>query len=328
MQGRVLSGMRPTGRLHFGHYHGVLANWLKLQEEYECFFFIADWHALTTDYAAPQSIAENSRQMVLDWLSIGIDPARSTIFRQSSIPAHAELFVLLSMITPLPWLERNPTYKEQMQEIRDKDLHTFGFLGYPVLQTADIIVYKANKVPVGIDQAPHLELSREITRRFNNFYGPVFPEPETILTASPKVLGTDGRKMSKSYNNSIFLSDPPEAVEQKMLTMMTDTARKRRTDAGNPDVCPLFITFHTLYSDGKTIEWVREGCAKAAIGCMECKRSVIPKVLDFLRPIQERRRELEKDPSLVSSILEAGSKKASLVASETMAHVRSAMGLS
>ena len=328
MQGRVLSGMRPTGRLHFGHYHGVLANWLKLQEEYECFFFIADWHALTTDYAAPQSIAENSRQMVLDWLSIGIDPARSTIFRQSSIPAHAELFVLLSMITPLPWLERNPTYKEQMQEIRDKDLHTFGFLGYPVLQTADIIVYKANKVPVGIDQAPHLELSREITRRFNNFYGPVFPEPETILTASPKVLGTDGRKMSKSYNNSIFLSDPPEAVEQKMLTMMTDTARKRRTDAGNPDVCPLFITFHTLYSDGKTIEWVREGCAKAAIGCMECKRSVIPKVLDFLRPIQERRRELEKDPSLVSSILGAGSKKASLVASETMAHVRSAMGLS
>lgn len=328
MQGRVLSGMRPTGKLHFGHYHGVLANWLKLQEEYECFFFIADWHALTTDYAAPQSIAENSRQMVLDWLSIGIDPARSTIFRQSSIPAHAELFVLLSMITPLPWLERNPTYKEQMQEIRDKDLHTFGFLGYPVLQTADIIVYKANKVPVGIDQAPHLELSREITRRFNNFYGPVFPEPETILTASPKVLGTDGRKMSKSYNNSIFLSDPPEAIEQKMLTMMTDTARKRRTDAGNPDVCPLFITFHTLYSDAKTIEWVREGCAKAAIGCMECKRSVIPKVLDFLRPIQERRRELEKDPSLVSSILETGSIKASLVASETMAHVRSAMGLS
>jgi len=328
MQGRVLSGMRPTGRLHFGHYHGVLANWLKLQEEYECFFFIADWHALTTDYASPQGIAENSKQMVLDWLSIGIDPARSTIFRQSSIPAHAELFVLLSMITPLPWLERNPTYKEQLQEIRDKDLHTFGFLGYPVLQTADIIVYKANKVPVGIDQAPHLELSREITRRFNNFYGPVFPEPETILTASPKVLGTDGRKMSKSYNNSIFLSDPPEAVEQKMLTMMTDTARKRRTDAGNPDVCPLFITFHTLYSDGKTIEWVREGCAKAAIGCMECKRSVIPKVLDFLRPIQERRRELEKDPSLVSSILGAGSKKASLVASETMAHVRSAMGLS
>ncbi len=328
MRGRVLSGMRPTGKLHFGHYHGVLANWLKLQDEYECFFFIADWHALTTDYASPQGIAENSKQMVLDWLSIGIDPKKSTIFKQSSIAAHAELFVLLSMITPLPWLERNPTYKEQMQEIRDKDLHTFGFLGYPVLQTADIIIYKANKVPVGIDQAPHLELSREITRRFNNFYGPVFPEPETILTASPKVLGTDGRKMSKSYNNSIFLSDPPEAVEQKILTMMTDTARKRRTDAGNPDVCPLFITFHTLYSDAKTIEWVREGCTKATIGCTECKRSVLPKVLEFLRPIQEKRKELEKDPGLVSSILEAGSKKASVVASETMTHVRSAMGLS
>ncbi|MBI2413883.1 MAG: tryptophan--tRNA ligase [Deltaproteobacteria bacterium] len=328
MRGRVLSGMRPTGKLHFGHYHGVLANWLKLQDEYECFFFVADWHALTTDYASPQGIAENSRQMVLDWLSIGIDPAKSTIFKQSSIAAHAELFVLLSMITPLPWLERNPTYKEQMQEIREKDLHTFGFLGYPVLQTADIIVYKANKVPVGIDQAPHLELSREITRRFNNFYGPVFPEPETILTASPKVLGTDGRKMSKSYNNAIFLSDPPEAIEQKILTMMTDTARKRRTDAGNPDVCPLFITFHTLYSDAKTIEWVREGCTKATIGCTECKRSVIPKVLDFLKPIQEKRRELEKDPGLVSSILEAGMKKASVVASETMTHVRSAMGLS
>ncbi|MBI5453109.1 MAG: tryptophan--tRNA ligase [Deltaproteobacteria bacterium] len=328
MRGRVLSGMRPTGKLHFGHYHGVLANWLKLQDEYECFFFIADWHALTTDYASPQGIAENSKQMVLDWLSIGIDPKKSTIFKQSSIAAHAELFVLLSMITPLPWLERNPTYKEQMQEIRDKDLHTFGFLGYPVLQTADIIIYKANKVPVGIDQAPHLELSREITRRFNNFYGPVFPEPETILTASPKVLGTDGRKMSKSYNNAIFLSDPPEAVEQKILTMMTDTARKRRTDAGNPDVCPLFITFHTLYSDAKTIEWVREGCTKATIGCTECKRSVLPKVLDFLRPIQEKRKELEKDPGLVSSILEAGSKKASVVASETMTHVRSAMGLS
>lgn len=327
MRGRVLSGMRPTGKLHFGHYHGVLANWLKLQDEYECFFFVADWHALTTDYASPQGIAENSRQMVLDWLSIGIDPAKSTIFKQSSIPAHAELFVLLSMITPLPWLERNPTYKEQMQEIRDKDLHTFGFLGYPVLQTADIIIYKANKVPVGIDQSPHLELSREITRRFNNFYGPVFPEPETILTASPKVLGTDGRKMSKSYNNSISLSDEPAAVEQKILTMMTDTARKRRTDAGNPDVCPLFITFHTLYSDAKTIEWVREGCTKATIGCTECKRSVIPKVLEFLKPIQEKRRELEKDPGLVSSVLEAGSKKASVVASETMTHVRSAMGL-
>ncbi|MBI5642398.1 MAG: tryptophan--tRNA ligase [Deltaproteobacteria bacterium] len=326
-QSRVLSGMRPTGKLHFGHYHGVLANWLKLQEEYECFFFVADWHALTTDYASPKGIRENIRQMVLDWLSVGIDPKRATIFRQSSVREHAELFVLLSMITPLSWLERNPTYKEQLQEIRDKDLHTFGFLGYPVLQTADIIVYKADKVPVGIDQAPHLELSREITRRFNHFYGPVFPEPQTLLTASPKVLGTDGRKMSKSYNNAILLSDAPEVIEQKILHMMTDTARKRRTDAGNPDVCPLFITFHTLYSDEKTIEWVREGCTKATIGCTECKKSVIPKVIEMLGPIQKRRAEFEKDPELIESILNEGAKKASRVAADNMAEVRKAMGL-
>lgn len=326
-QGRVLSGMRPTGKLHFGHYHGVLANWLKLQQEYECFFFVADWHALTTDYANPSGIKENIRQMVLDWLAVGIDPAKSTIFRQSAIKEHAELLVLLSMITPLPWLERNPTYKEQMQEIKDKDLNTYGFLGYPVLQTADIIIYKANKVPVGIDQAPHLELSREITRRFNHFYGEVFPEPETLLTAVPKVLGTDGRKMSKSYNNAIFLSDPPAEVEKKILYMMTDTARKRRTDPGTPDVCPFFITFHILYSDEKTIEWVREGCTKASIGCTDCKRSVIPKVLALLEPIQKKRAELEKDPELVWNILKTGSEKAAKVAGETMEHARAAMGL-
>ncbi|MBI5468955.1 MAG: tryptophan--tRNA ligase, partial [Deltaproteobacteria bacterium] len=293
---RVLSGMRPTGKLHFGHYHGVLANWLALQESYECFFFVADWHALTTDYADPSGIKENTRQMVLDWMSVGIDPAKSTIFRQSAIKEHAELLVLLGMITPLPWLERNPTYKEQLQEIKDKDLHTYGFLGYPVLQTADIIIYKANKVPVGIDQAPHVELSREITRRFNNFYGPVFPEPETLLTSAPKVLGTDGRKMSKSYNNAIFLSDPPAEVEKKILGMMTDTARKRRTDPGNPEVCPLYLTFHILYSDEKTRAWVKEGCTTAGIGCTECKRSVIPKVLAMLEPIRKRRAGLEGDP--------------------------------
>lgn len=324
---RVLSGMRPTGRLHLGHYHGVLANWLKLQKEYDCFFFVADWHALTTDYASPGNIRENVRQMVLDWLSVGIDPGRATIFRQSSIKEHAELLVLLSMITPLPWLERNPTYKEQMQEIKEKDLSTYGFLGYPVLQTADIIIYKATKVPVGVDQAPHLELSREITRRFNHFYGPVFPEPQTLLTSVPKVLGTDGRKMSKSYNNSIFLSDPPEEVEKKMLYMMTDTARKKRTDAGNPDVCPLFGTFHVLYSDEKTIEWVRAGCATASIGCTDCKRSVIPKVLAQLEPIQKKRAELDADPSLVWDILEKGASRALPVAQETMRQSREAMGL-
>ena len=327
MAKRVLSGMRPTGKLHFGHYHGVLANWLKLQNEYECFFFVADWHALTTDYANPVNIKDNIREMVIDWLSVGIDPAKATIFRQSAIKEHAELHVLLSMITPLPWLERNPTYKEQIEAIKEKDLLTFGFLGYPVLQTSDIIIYKANKVPVGIDQAPHLELSREITRRFNHFYGVVFPEPETLLTSIPKVLGTDGRKMSKSYNNSIFLSDPPAEVEKKMLTMMTDTARKKRTDTGSPDLCPFYQTFHSLYSDEKTLEWVKEGCTKALIGCIECKKSVIPKVLAALEPIQARRKELEADPARIAAILTEGTEKATVVARETMTQVRAAMGL-
>jgi len=327
MAHRVLSGMRPTGKLHFGHFHGVLANWIRLQEEYECFFFVADWHALTTDYANPANIKDNIREMVIDWLSVGIDPAKATIFRQSSIKEHAELHVLLSMITPLPWLERNPTYKEQIEAMKEKDLLTFGFLGYPVLQTSDIIIYKASKVPVGIDQAPHLELSREITRRFNHFYGEVFPEPQTLLTAIPKVLGTDGRKMSKSYNNSIFLSDSPEEIDKKIRTMMTDTARKLRTDAGNPDVCPLFLTFHTLYSNEETINWVREGCTKALIGCIECKKSVIPKVLASIEPVQKKRKELEADPARISAILDEGARKASKVAQETMAHVRHAMGL-
>lgn len=324
---RVLSGMRPTGRLHLGHYHGVLVNWLRLQTEYECFFFVADWHALTTDYASPKGIKENVREMVLDWLSVGIDPKRSTIFRQSQIKEHAELHVLLSMITPLSWLERNPTYKEQQEELKEKDLHTYGFLGYPVLQTADIIVYKAEKVPVGVDQAPHLELSREIARRFNHFYGPVFPEPQTILTETPKVLGTDGRKMSKSYNNAIFLSDSPEEAEKKMLAMMTDTARKRRTDAGNPDLCPFYQTFHVLYSDAKTIEWVKAGCASAGIGCTDCKKSVIPKVLAALEPIQKKRKELEADPVVVEAILKDGGRKAHEAANATMHEARRAMGL-
>lgn len=327
MSNRVLSGMRPTGKLHLGHYHGVLANWLRLQDEHECFFFVADWHALTTDYANPSNIKDNIREMVIDWLSVGIDPSKATIFRQSAIKEHAELHVLLSMITPLPWLERNPTYKEQIEAIKEKDLLTFGFLGYPVLQTSDIIIYKANKVPVGIDQAPHLELSREITRRFNHFYGEVFPEPQTLLTAIPKVLGTDGRKMSKSYNNSIFLSDPPSEVEKKMLTMVTDTARVKRTDPGSPDLCPLYQTFHVLYSSEETKTWVRQGCTTASIGCIECKKSVIPKVLAALEPIQAKRRELESDPAKIAAILAEGTKKAATVAQDTMDHVRHAMGL-
>ncbi|MBI5233447.1 MAG: tryptophan--tRNA ligase [Deltaproteobacteria bacterium] len=326
-RGRVLSGMRPTGRLHLGHYHGVLLNWLKLQRGHECFFFVADWHALTSDYANPRDIASNIREMVIDWLSVGIDPVRSTIFLQSAVKEHAELHLLLSMITPLSWLERNPTYKEQVSEVTDKDLHTYGFLGYPVLQTADIIIYKAAKVPVGLDQAPHLELSREITRRFNFLYGEVFPLPQTLLTEAPKLLGTDGRKMSKSYNNAIYLSDAPEDVEKKFLTMITDPARKRRTDPGNPLLCPVYLTFHKLYSSKDTIVAVEAGCSDAGIGCIECKKLVIPKVLERLEPIQKKREALTKDPSEIDRILDEGAARAGSVANATMAEVRHAIGI-
>lgn len=324
---RILSGMRPTGKLHLGHYYGVIQNWLKLQKEYDCYFFVADWHALTTDYASPGAIKESTREMVLDWLAAGIDPNEAVLFRQSAVKEHAELFVFLSMITPLSWLERNPTYKEQLHEVSDKDLHTFGFLGYPVLQTADIIIYKAEVVPVGIDQAPHLELSREITRRFNFLYGEVFPEPQTMLTEVPKILGTDGRKMSKSYNNAVFLSDSPKVIEQKLLSMVTDTARKRRTDPGSPDLCPFYLTYHVLFSDLQTKEWVRQGCTTAGIGCIECKKSVVPRVLADLEPIQARRAELEKDPERVNAILGAGGALASAVAGVTMVEVRKAIRL-
>lgn len=324
---RVLSGMRPSGKLHLGHLHGVLENWLKLQAEYECFFFVADWHALTSDYEDPGSIRENVEEMIPDWLSIGIDPEISTIFLQSHIKEHAELNLLLSMITPLSWLERNPTYKEQLAEIKDKDIRTYGFLGYPVLQTADIVMYKADLVPVGIDQAPHVELSREIVRRFNHLYGRIFPEPKTLLADTPKILGTDGRKMSKSYNNAIFLSDPPEVVEKKILTMMTDPARKRRQDKGNPEVCPVFLSYHKIYSNEDTIDWVKRGCTTAGIGCIECKRSVIPKVISRLEPIRIKREEISKDTGLVNRILKIGDERARAVASPVMDEVRGAIKL-
>lgn len=324
---RVLSGMRPTGKLHLGHFHGVLDNWLKLQEEFDSYFFVADWHALTTEYEKPGDLAQNTIEMVTDWLAVGIDPKKSVIFLQSGIKEHAELFVLLSMITPLGWLERNPTYKEQLREIKHREIHTYGFLGYPVLQTADIIVYCAEMVPVGQDQAPHVELSREIVRRFNHIYGEVFPEPKTLLTQAPKVLGTDGRKMSKSYDNAIYISDPPEVIDKKIRTMMTDTARQKKTDPGNPDICPVYITFHKLYSNEETDKWVREGCTKATIGCIECKKSVIPKVLEMLEPIQKKRTELAKDPGAVRDILMFDTDKARAVARETMEKVRKVMGL-
>ena len=327
---RVLSGMRPSGKLHLGHFHGVIENWLKLQKENECFFFVADWHALTTEYNNPSNIQDNIREMVIDWLSVGIlgtdlkSVPNSIIFLQSSIKEHAELHLLLSMITPLSWLERNPTYKEQVEEVKDKDLHTYGFLGYPILQTADIIIYKANMVPVGIDQAPHLELSREITRRFNYLYGDTFPEPQTLLTETPKLLGTDGRKMSKSYNNAIFLSDPPDVIEKKILPMMTDPARQRRTDKGNPEVCPVYF-LHRIYSTPETITCVEQGCRTAGIGCIECKKSLIPSIIKRLEPIQKKRAELVKNPDIVNEVLNRGNAKAKKIAQETMMGVRKAL---
>jgi tryptophanyl-tRNA synthetase len=265
----MLSGMRPTGRLHLGNYFGALSNWVRLQDRYECFFFVADWHALTTDYARGNDLRENSLQVAIDYLAAGLDPERSAIFVQSAIPEHAELHLLFSMVTPLGWLERVPSYKD-MQESLGQDIHTYGFLGYPVLQSADILMYKAAAVPVGEDQVAHVELTREIARRFNHLYGPLFPEPASILTSTPKLPGTDGRKMSKSYGNTIPLGAPPDAVRQAMLTMMTDPARKRRTDPGNPEVCPVF-GYHKVLSDEKTIGDVDQGCRSAGIGCVECK---------------------------------------------------------
>jgi len=324
---RVLSGMRPSGKLHLGHLHGALANWRDLQERYDCHYFVADWHALTSEYADPAAIRENGRQMVLDWLAAGIDPARSVLFVQSRVPEHAELFTLLAMITPLSWLERCPTYKEQLEQVRDKDLHTFGFLGYPVLQTADIIMYRADWVPVGVDQLPHLELAREIVRRFHGFYGPgVFPEPQPKLTEFPKVPGTDGRKMSKSYGNAIFLSDDEEETGRKILPMVTDPARVRRTDPGEPDKCPVF-SLHLLSTPADERARLAAGCRGAGIGCIDCKRVLIGHLNASLAPLRRRRAELAADPGLVDSVLAEGNARAQAEARRTMAAVREAMRL-
>ena len=322
----ILSGMRPTGRLHLGHLHGALKNWLRLQEQYRCYFFVADWHALTTDYAAPQGINQNTREMVMDWLSVGLDAARSVIFRQSRVKEHAELYLLFAMITPVPWLERNPTYKEQIKELTDKDLSTYGFLGYPVLQAADITIYKANKVPVGVDQAPHVELTREIVRRFNQIYRPIFPEPEVLLTEAQKVPGLDGRKMSKSYNNAVFLSDSPKEIDQKLSRMMTDPARVKRTDPGEPEKCPAF-QLHKIYCTPDEIDYVTRGCRSAAIGCLDCKKIMIKHVIEDLAPFREKRAQYEKNPDQVEAVLAAGNDTAQRKASETMAEVREAVGL-
>jgi len=327
---RVLSGMRSTGKLHLGNYVGALDNWVRMQDEYECFFCVVDWHALTTDYADTSRVQENSVEVALDWLAAGLDPEKSVIFIQSHVPAHAELHLLLSMITPLGWLERVPTYKEQRENIKDKDLGTYGFLGYPVLQSADILMYKADTVPVGEDQVAHVELTREIVRRFNGFYGQrgdVFPEPQVLLTKSPKLPGTDGRKMSKSYGNAILLTDPEPVVRQKLKTMVTDPARVRRTDPGNPDVCPVG-DLHKIFSDRATMEKVNAGCRSAGIGCIECKSWAADALVQLLSPMQERRKKFEENPRLAWDILEAGSERARKVAATTMDEVRDAMGMS
>ncbi len=393
---RVLSGMRPTGRLHLGHYHGVLKNWLELQHEYECFFFVADWHALTTHYDDPTSIPDSSREMVIDWLAAGLNPGSATIFVQSRIPEHAELHLLLSMMTPLGWLERVPTYKDQQERLKERDLATYGFLGYPLLQSADILVYKAGQVPVGEDQVAHVELTREIARRFNHLYGRepgfeeraedakrkmgkknaklfdtlkrryqeqgdaealevaraliegqgnltladrerllgylegggrvILPEPQPLLTKASRMPGLDGQKMSKSYNNTIALRDPPAVVEKALRTMPTDPARVRRTDPGDPHKCPVW-QFHQVYSNDAVREWVQTGCRSAGIGCLDCKQPIIDSVLAELLPIQARALDYAAQPELVRSVLNDGCERARDVARETMEEVRHAMSL-
>ena len=316
--------MRPTGKLHLGHLHGTLKNWVNLQEEYDCFFFAADWHALTSEYENTGAIKESIHDMVIDWLSAGIDPDKSTLFVQSKILEHAELHLLLSMIVPLPWLERNPTYKEQQDEMSAKDLSTYGFLGYPVLQAADIIIYKANGVPVGKDQVPHLELTREIVRRFNYLYGNVFPEPEQLLTETSKVLGMDRRKMSKSYGNALYLSDTPEVLKTKVSQMITDPQRKRRKDPGDPDVCNVF-SFHSLYSTDEQISMVDRECRKAGIGCVECKGLMTGNLSAYLVPYREKREYYLSHGEKVTALLEAGTDTARTIACQTMDEVRRAI---
>ena len=393
---RVLSGMRPTGRLHLGHYHGVLKNWVRLQQAYDCYFFVADWHALTTHYEEAHVIADNVWDMVIDWLAAGVNPGSAQLFIQSRVPEHAELHLLLSMVTPLGWLERVPSYKDQQERLRERDLATYGFLGYPLLQSADILIYGADKVPVGEDQVAHVELTREVARRFNHIYGRepgfeesaeaairkmgkknarlyrdlrkryqeqgdheaigvaqallkeqqnlaisdrerlsgylegagrlILREPEALLTPASKMPGLDGQKMSKSYNNTIALRDDPAEVQEKLRTMPTDPARVRRTDPGNPDICPVW-QLHEIYSDGAVKDWVREGCTTAGIGCLDCKQPVIDSVLNELGPIQERALEFEQNPSRVRAIINEGCEAARDVARVTLDEVREVMGL-
>jgi tryptophanyl-tRNA synthetase len=322
----VLSGMRSTGKIHLGNYFGALKNWVELQDSYRCYYMAADLHALTSDYADTSEVADNTIEMVADWIAAGLDPQRSVIFVQSLVPEHAELHLLLSMVTPLGWLERVPTYKEQIAQIENRDLATYGFLGYPVLQTVDIAIYRAHFVPVGEDQASHLEFARELVRRFHHLYGPLFPEPQILLTPTPRVPGIDGRKMSKSYGNAINLADSPEVIRQKCMQMFTDPQRVRRSDPGRPEVCNLY-DFHRLLSPPELQERVARECRAAAIGCVDDKRLIAQVIIDYLEPMRRRREELARDRNLVLDILEDGTRRARERAQETMEMVRSAIKL-
>jgi tryptophanyl-tRNA synthetase len=319
-----MSGMRPTGKLHLGNLFGALINWVKLQDEYHCFFSVADWHALTTGYEDPSNIKNNTNEMLLDWLSAGIDPEKSVVFIQSHVKEHAELHLLFSMITPLSWLERNPTYKEQLKELEGRNITNYGFLGYPVLQAADILAYRADGVPVGEDQLPHLELAREIARRFNFLYKPVFPEPQAILTEAKILPGIDNRKMSKSYNNTIDISDSPEVIRKKVKLMVTDPNRIKKTDPGNPDVCSV-NTFYKIFGDNERLNEIRHSCTKAEIGCVQCKKNLSELMIEFMEPIHQRREQYTKHPEHIREIVFEGNRKAQEYASQTLEQVREAM---
>ncbi|HHV52564.1 MAG TPA: tryptophan--tRNA ligase [Synergistaceae bacterium] len=324
---RIFSGMRPTGKLHLGHLAGALTNWVRLQDEYECFFCIVDWHGLMSEYADSKMIRENCIEVLLDWLAVGIDPKRSVVFMQSHVPEHAELHLALSMITPLGWLERNPTYKEQILNMQNKDLGTYAFLGYPVLMAADILLYKAEVVPVGEDQSAHLEITREIARRFNSFFGEVFPEPQMLLTPTPRVPGTDGRKMSKSYGNAINISDSFDLIWEKLRTMVTDPARYRRTDPGDPDKCPVWDLHKVFTQDLDKRNELDRGCRTAGIGCIDCKKVLFENIKNALSPIQDKRRHYEAHREEFLDVLYDGAKKAKSVAKNVMEEVKVSVGL-
>ncbi len=317
--------MRPTGALHLGNYFGALENWVKLQKEYECFFFVADWHALTTGYEDTSDMKKNISDLIIDWLSAGLDPEKCTFFLQSNILEHAELHLLFSMSTPLSWLLRCPTYKDQLNQLKDKNITTYGFLGYPCLQAADILIYKAGFVPVGEDQLPHLELTREIARRFNYLFKEVFPEPQAILTKAKVLPGTDGRKMSKSYGNTIALSDSPDEVRKKVSTMVTDPARVKKDDPGHPEVCTVFA-FHKVFSEEEVPE-IESMCRGGKIGCVQCKKNLANNMVKYLEPIYERRQKILGNPDLIKDIIQSGNEKARKVARKTMEEVRSAMNI-